>query len=96
MSAIKQEEIQEVSTHAVDMYIERILEVRKEMVGDNIREFAREKIIETVLEPQIVYNKERDKCPIHIRGEIAIPVRPATENPSKIVVPTTYPRDTYL
>lgn len=98
MSAIKKEEIQEVSAHAVDMYIERIIGVKKEMVGDSIRASARKKIINAVLDPQIIYNEEEDKggCPIHIRGEIAIPVRPAEEAPSKVVVPTTYPRDTYL
>lgn len=90
--------IQEISTHSVDMYCERILSVNSSIAGEELREYCREKIEETVVDPEIIYNKEKEEggCPIHIRGDIAVPVRPAEENPDKVVVPTTYPKETYI
>lgn len=98
MTELKTEQIQEISTHSVDMYLERILGVDKEMASRKMRRYCRDRIKDTILRPEIIYNKEREEgsCPIHIRGAIAIPVRPAEEDPEKVVVPTTYPKETYL
>lgn len=98
MSAIKKEELKEVSRHSVDMYIERVLGIEKRRAGSEIRQYCRAKIIEAVTDPEIIYNEEEKEggAPIHIKGEIAVPVKRAEENENKVVVPTTYPRETFI
>lgn len=98
MTELETHQIQEISTHAVNMYIERILGLDPNMASRKTRRYCRNRIKDTILRPEIIYNKEREEggCPIHIRGGIAIPVRPAEEDPEKVVVPTTYTKETYL
>lgn len=98
MSAIKKKQLKEVSRHSVDMYIERVLEMDKRIAGQELRQYCISNIIDAVTDPDIIYNEEEDEggTPIHIKGEIAVPVKRAEENPDKVVVPTTYQKETFV
>lgn len=78
----------EVTEHSVNQYIERVIGVPKEMVGDSVREWAEGRLRDTAEFPDDVYHEQEDNCPIHIRKEIAAPVE-------RGVVKTAYKATTF-
>lgn len=73
----------EIHEHAIDRYIERVLELRVEQAGDAVRDMARDEILKAAQYPNTVYHEKEDEPPIHIKQEVAVPVDGDT-------VPTTY------
>lgn len=77
-----------IDEHAVDRYVERLMNISTEQAGEALRDYARDKIKETVMEPEIIYNGKDDYCPIYIKGDVAVPYDDG-------IVPTTYRADTF-
>lgn len=78
----------EIHSHAVDRYIERVLNLKPEQAGFHIREMARIRIREAASDPEQTYHEMKEEPPIHIRGQVAVPVDGAT-------VPTAYHSNTF-
>lgn len=91
--------------HAVDNYLERILNVDREMVSDKIRSFCRKQIIEGIENPDEVLSKDKDMPPIYIKGDVAIIVATGkneegkyiySSQDDKLIIPTVYPKETFI
>lgn len=91
--------------HAVDNYIERVLEgVQIHKEGD-VRMFARSRIGQCVDHPERVIEKEDGRPQIHFKDSMAVIVgvphhgegkyRPYREEDEKVYVPTVYKRETF-
>lgn len=84
----------EVSSHAVDNYIERVMCINHETVDTRTRSYAENMILSAALNPERIHHEEDESCPIHIRGDVAVPVKVKREGDGR-VVPTTYHSDTF-
>lgn len=95
--------------HAVDNFLNRILNKDPDVVGDSVREYARDEIKKTYYNPEQIKCIKDDMPPIWIRGQVAAVV--ATDkkvvgdntiykyDPDKgensIIIPTIYNVDTF-
>ena len=64
----------EIHEHAVDRYIERVLNLEPEQAGESIRELVKLRIEDTAMRPEDTYHGEEDRPPSHIKGDGAVPV----------------------
>lgn len=85
-----------ITDHAVDRYIERVLNIEKSMAGDDIREMGKKKIKEAAESPDEVINPEKDKAPIHVKGLLAIPVDEEGDGTGNTTVPTVYHKGAFI
>lgn len=89
----------EIHEHAIDQYIQRVLEVNLKVVSQRERESYREVLMEAAINPDLVYDdrknyiigEDRMYPAIHIRNEVAIPVDKRNQ-----CVPTAYKAETFL
>lgn len=84
----------EISKHAVDNYISRVIGIDQNQAGESIRDRARDKIEETVKRPEITYKENGEKYPIEIKGAVAVPVGKDPDGTK--YVPTAYRSSTFL
>lgn len=78
-----------IVTHAIENYLERVLNINIEQASDQMIEYAENQIRKAVESPDIIYHKEKESCPIHIRNGCAVPVEDE-------VIRTSYNAGTYL
>lgn len=70
-----------ISKHAIDNYIERVLDSNPEDEDEDVRKQIEMRIIDIVYDPDQVYHGEKDKPQIHIKGDAAVVV--GVEDPRK-------------
>lgn len=81
-----------ITSHAVENYQDRVLNIRERQAGISIEEFIEEQIKLAVNSPNIVYRDGDNETPIHIRNGCAAPVK--KEN-GRVYVPTVYEASTF-
>jgi len=93
-----------VYDHALQNYLERVLNLEEEQAGERIQEFAKEQIILAARSPEIIYRREQmepntpdrdEDCPIHVRNGCAVPVKEDEED-GTIFIPTVYKAGVFL
>ena len=84
-----------VFEHAVNKYVERILEKNSIERTDKTREEIKEEIRDGYEEPEFKAVFEQDSCPIYVKGEFAFPVRMEHEDYDEVVIPTVYKSQTF-
>lgn len=83
----------QITEHAIDNYISRIIGVEPEQTGESIRKRAADKILQTVNTPDRIHKRANENIPVYIRGDVAVPVG---KDPSgELYVPTTYNSSTF-
>lgn len=95
-----------ISAHAVDQYLERLLNISRDQAGESVIDFVSSQIQLTVHSPEITYlNKEfevfedeENSIPIHIRNMCAVPVKLNINKYGErvYIVPTVYNAKTFL
>lgn len=84
-----------VTRHSIQNYIIRILDINNpNQVSDDVWERAKSEIRAAAIDPDIIYQVEKDSCPIHIKDGIAVPV--GEEEDGTQYVPTTYPSENFV
>lgn len=78
--------------HVAERYVERVLEVDHEEATEEMLERAIEHTKEAVRSPDTIYHGERESCPIHIKGDLAVPV---DRSNGEVVVTTAYHADKF-
>lgn len=63
-----------IEEHALKQYVTRVLKKEVESVGAEILRSAYLEIYLAALDPDWIYHKKKEMAPIHIRGDIAVPV----------------------
>lgn len=81
-----------IEPHAVDNYIERVLNLSNGQATESVVRFTKEQILLAVVDPDIIYHNKEKGSPIHIRNGCAIPVKDDGER----YVPTSYNSRTFL
>lgn len=93
-----------VYNHALQNYLERVLNTTSEQAGDNVKQFAMEQIKLAARSPEIIYQRypaeielpDRDEdCPVHVRNGCAVPIKEDEEN-GTIFIPTVYKAGVFL
>lgn len=82
-----------IYTHAYEHYIERVLRLEYDQVGDSVMDFVEEQVRLAALDPEVTYQRSEEDFPMHIRNGCAVPVR---DEGDKVVVPTAYNASTFL
>lgn len=82
--------------HAVDRYIENVLEKDVEDVTQDRREEVKDRIKQAVNEPTVIYHGEKDKAPVHILGGAAVIVDPDGDGTGEVTVPTVYKSTVFI
>ena len=87
--------------HARDRYLRRVKGVNPEIASEDMRMEANSAIEEAVTSPLVKYHGKADKPPVHIKGEVAVPVdakNPGDKRKSGVVllVPTAYNSSTFV
>lgn len=81
-----------IYSHAVAKYAERVLNISSDQAGASVKEYAREQILETIENPEMVYrNTDVREEPVYIRNGCAVPYR---EDEGE--VPTAYDSGVFL
>lgn len=83
----------EITEHAIDNYISRIIGADPHQTGETIRKRATDKIRDTVNKPGRVHKRSGEKVPVYIKGDIAVPV--GKDPGGELYVPTTYHSRTF-
>lgn len=91
-----QENNTDIHEHAVDRYIERVDGTNPAVASRDLRETARFYIMEAVKDPEAKVNGETSNTPIHISGDVAVPVDKSRLPGGNAVVPTTYHAEVFL
>ena len=84
-----------VFEHAVNKYVERILEKSSIARTETTREQVKQKIRGGYHEPDFKAVFEQDSCPIYVKGEFAFPVRMEDDEYDQVVIPTVYKAKTF-
>lgn len=84
-----------IFSRAVERYIDRVLNIEQDQAGEKTKRFATEQIVLTVNKPDIIYDKDPEREPVHIRNGCAVPVY-RKEDPEETYVPTAYRAGTFL
>lgn len=79
-----------VKEHAVDRYIERVLDKKPEDASTSLREKAEERIKKVAKEPDVIYHGDKDKAPVHIIWPVAAIVDEDGDGTGVTKVPTVY------
>lgn len=78
----------EITEHAIDSYISRVIGLEPNMAGGSIRKRAADKIRDTVDSPEEIKQRTPDDDPVYIRGDVAVPVSKGSDG--ELYVPTAY------
>lgn len=81
-----------ITRHAVNNYLDRVLEIKDGNASKELREYAAEEMRKAVIEPEYMYRSEGEKDPIAIRNGCAVPI---TIDNNERVVPTVYRAETF-
>lgn len=81
--------------HAVDMYVERVLNEDPTDYSLDTRDDARTEIKKTFRGPDFKGVFEQGSSPIYIRGDVAFPVVMDHDDYDELVIPTVYNSDTF-
>lgn len=85
----------EIHEHAKDNYIKRVNGVDPGQANMAMRKRAEDAIRKTVLEPDTVHVSSGETKPIHMRGDVAVPVDEGEAGIEDATIPTTYHADTF-
>jgi len=77
-----------ITDHSIDNYITRVKGVPLSISSEELRKEAHREIKKALEDPESIIQSKKSDCPIHIRGDVAIPVK-------EDHVPTTYNSETF-